>query len=417
MATIKPFKAYRAAPDKAHLVATRSVDNYPKEDLKHKLGSNPFSFLHIINPDFGDGKRSKPGTPERLKKIKQRFVEFINNETFIRDQKPCYYLYQQFKEGNVYTGIIGCSSVEDYNNGIIKIHEQTLTEREEKLKEYLEICDFNAEPVLFCYENIPAIDDVINLTMLKHPTYDYTTTDRVRHKLWVISRGKMVNLIRREFKKLDKVYIADGHHRSASSSKLAKSLAEKNPDHTGKENYNYYLGIFFPENQLRIFDFNRVVTDTHGLSTDEFLNKLRDHFKVTPHQQNIYKPDVPHKFSLYIEGKWYELAAKPSLVNSRDPVKKLDASILSDNILSPILGIKDLKTDKRISFVPGIKGMEELKRLVDIGKFKLAFGLFPVRMPELKNIADTNNIMPPKSTWVEPKMRSGLFVYSLGNED
>jgi uncharacterized protein (DUF1015 family) len=303
--------------------------------------------------------------------------------------------------------------VEDYNKGVIKIHEHTLTEREEKLKEYLEICDFNAEPVLFCYENIAAIDDIVNLTMLRHPLYDYTTTDRVRHKLWVISNKKSVDLIRGEFKNLNAVYIADGHHRSASSSKLAASLAERNPNHTGKENYNYYLGIFFPENQLRIFDFNRIVTDTNGLSTEEFLNRLRENFKVTTHNTNVYKPELPHKFSLYIDGNWYELTAKPSLVNTKDPVKKLDASILSEYILGPVLGIKDLKTDKRISFVPGIKGMQELKRMVDGGKFKLAFGLFPVSMPELKNIADTNNIMPPKTTWVEPKMRSGLIIYSL----
>lgn len=413
MADIKPFRAFRATPDKVHLVATRSVDNYPKEDLKHKLASNPFSFLHIINPDFSDGKRSKPGSPERLRKIKQRFVDFVKEEIFVKEQKPAYYLYQQFKDNNIYTGIIGCSSVHDYNNGVIKIHEHTLTEREEKLKEYLEVCDFNAEPVLFFYENRTAIDDLVNLTMLRDPEYDYTTTDRVRHKLWVISSKKAVDVLRSEFGKLNAVYIADGHHRSASSSKLAAALAAKNPQHSGNENYNYYLGVFFPENQLRIYDFNRVVTDTNGLTTEELLNKLREHFKVTPHNENMYKPQLPHKFSVYIDNSWYELTAKPSLAETMDPVKKLDASILSDYILGPILGIKDIKADKRISFVPGVKGMAELKRLVDIGKFKLAFGLYPVSMPELKNIADTNNIMPPKTTWVEPKMRSGLVIYSL----
>jgi uncharacterized protein (DUF1015 family) len=416
MADIRPFQAIRAATDKVHLVATRSVDNYPKEDLKHKLSSNPFSFLHIINPDYADGRKTRPGSTERLKKIKNRFLDFIKEEILIKDQKPGYYLYQQYKNGNIYTGIIGLSSVQDYNNGVIKIHEQTLTEREEKLKEYLEICDFNAEPVLFCYENLPAVDDIVNLTMLKHPAYDYTTTDRVRHKLWVLSHHKTVDALQKEFKKLKAVYIADGHHRSSSSSKLAKSLAAQNPDHTGKENYNYYLGIFFPENQLKIFDFNRIVADTNGLTTEEFISRLKENFKVTPHHTNIYKPELPHKFSLYIEGNWYELTAKPSLVNSNDPVKKLDAAILSNSILDPILGIKDLRTDRRISFVPGIKGMEELKRMVDIGKFKLAFGLYPVSMPELKNIADNNCIMPPKTTWIEPKMRSGLLIYSLGND-
>ena len=192
-------------------------------------------------------------------------------------------------------------------------------------------------------------------------------------------------------------------------------LFRSNPSHDGTENYNFYLGIFFPENQLRIYDFNRVVADTNGLSSKDLLSKLKENFKVTPHHQNEYRPELPHKFSMYLEGEWYELAAKPNLIDKKDPVKKLDASILSDFILSPVLGIKDLKTDKRISFVPGIKGMGELKRLVDIGKFKLAFGLYPVQMPELKNIADTNNIMPPKTTWVEPKMRNGLVVYKLSD--
>ena len=415
MADIRPFRAFRSTPDKIHLVATRAVDNYHKEDLRHKLSSNPFSFLHVINPDFSDGRRSKPGSMERLKKIKKRFTDFIKEEVFVQEEKPSYYLYQQFKDGNVYTGIIGCSSVADYNNGIIKIHEHTLTEREEKLKQYLEICDFNAEPVLFAYENLPVVDDIVNVTILRSPTYDFTTTDRVRHKLWVISNSKTVIALQKEFIKLNAVYIADGHHRSASSSKLAKSLAEKNPNHTGNENYNFYLGIFFPENQLKIFDFNRVVTDTNGLSAKDLIHRIRENFKLTPHHQNEYKPELPHKFSMYLDGCWYELAAKPSIIKSDDPVKKLDASILSDYILHPVLGITDLKTDKRISFVPGIKGMKELKRLVDIGKFKLAFGLFPVRMPELKNIADTGNIMPPKTTWVEPKMRSGLVIYSLQN--
>ncbi|MFN5183165.1 MAG: DUF1015 domain-containing protein [Bacteroidota bacterium] len=413
MADIRPFRAYRATPDKVHLVATRAVDNYPKEDLRHKLASNPFSFLHVINPDFSDGKRTKPGSVERLKKIKRKLNDFIKEEIFVQEEKPAFYLYQQFKDGNVYTGIIGCSSVADYDNGIIKIHEHTLTDREEKLKQYLEICDFNAEPVLFAYENLPIVDDVVNVTMLRSPAYDFTTTDRVRHKLWVISKTKTVNVLVEEFKKLNAVYIADGHHRSASSSKLAKSLGENNPEHTGNENYNFYLGIFFPENQLKIFDFNRVVTDTNGLSEKELINKIRENFKVTPHLQNEYRPELPHKFSMYYNGCWYELAAKPSIIKSKDPVKKLDASILSDYVLEPILGIKDLKTDKRISFVPGIKGMKELKRLVDIGKFNLAFGLYPVRMPELKNIADTGSIMPPKTTWVEPKMRSGLVIYDL----
>jgi uncharacterized protein (DUF1015 family) len=413
MATIIPFKGIRPAADKAHMVVTRSADNYKKEVLKHKLETNPYSFLQIINPDFEDGKRTKPGSVERLKKIKARFLDFIKEETFIRDHKPCYYLYQQFKGGNIYTGIIGCSSVDDYEKGVIKKHEQTIKDREEKLKEYLEICDFNAEPVLFFYPDNATIEDIIHHYLVKHPAYDFTTTDRVRHKIWIIGDKKNVDTIRKAFEKMDAIYIADGHHRSASSASLANELKAKNKNHTGKENYNYYMGIFFSENQLKIFDFNRVVTDLNNYSTHDLLEKIKEKFRLLAHNENMYKPEHKHKFSMYLDGKWYELIAKPEICDGNDAVKKLDASILSDHILTPILGIDDLRTNKRIAFVPGVKGMEELKAQVDSGKYKIAFGLHPVSMTELKHIADTNGIMPPKTTWVEPKIRSGLVIYSL----
>ena len=414
MATIIPFKGIRPAADKAHMVVTRSADNYNKEVLKHKLETNPYSFLQIINPDFADGKRTKPGSTERLKKIKSRFTDFIKEEIFIQDHKPCYYLYQQFKNGHIYTGIMGCSSVDDYEKGIIKKHEQTLKDREEKLKDYLEICDFNAEPVLFFYPDDAVIESMINHYLVKHPAYDFSTTDRVRHKIWIIGDKKNVDTIRKTFEKMDAIYIADGHHRSASSASLAASKKVHNPKHTGKENYNFYMGIFFSENQLKIFDFNRVVTDLNNHSTHDLLEKIKEKFRLLPHNTNMYKPEHKYKFSMYVDGKWYELMAKPEICNNDDAVKKLDASILSDHILTPILGIDDLRTNKRIGFVPGVKGMEELKAQVDSGKYKIAFGLFPVSMTELKHIADTNGIMPPKTTWVEPKIRSGLVVYSLG---
>jgi len=414
MATIIPFKGIRPAADKVHMVVTRSADNYKKEILKHKLETNPFSFLHIINPDFTDGKRTKPGSIERLKKTKQRFLDFLKEEIFIRDHKPCYYLYQQVKAGNIYTGLIGCSSVEDYEKGIIKKHEQTLKDREEKLKDYLEVCDFNAEPVLFFYPDNAVIEDLVSYYLVKHPAYDFTTTDRVRHKLWIIGDKKNVDTIRKAFEKTSAVYIADGHHRSASSASLVRSKKEKNPNHTGKENYNYYMGIFFSENQLKVFDFNRVVTDLNGYKVPELLEKIKEKFRLLPHNQNVYRPEHKHKFSMYVDGKWYELKAKPEICGSDDAVKKLDASILSDHILGPILGIDDLRTNKRVAFVPGVRGLEELKAQVDSGKYKIAFGLFPVSMTELKHIADINGIMPPKTTWVEPKIRSGLVVYSLG---
>lgn len=415
MANILPFKGIRPVKDKVHLVASRSVDGYDASELHSKLASNPYSFLHVISPDFSEGKKTKPGSPERLKKVKAKYQKYIEEKILVSDQQPSYYVYQQFKDEFVYTGIIACTSIDDYINGKIKIHEQTITDREEKLMHYLEVCDFNAEPVLFSYENDSKIDEITANTVETEPEFDFTTTDKVRHKLWVISNPVTVSEIRERFNTISHVYIADGHHRSASSALLGKSRRKAMGNYSGKEAFNYYLGIFFPENQLKIFDFNRVVKDLNGLNTQSFIEKLQTNFTVTFKGQEIYRPSQKHNFSMYIEGNWYSLDPKKELVHNEEPVGSLDASILSEHILSPILNIHNLKTDKRIGFVSGIKGMKELKNQVDHWDFKVAFGLYPVEMEQLKHIADTNNIMPPKTTWVEPKMRSGLVIYSLSD--
>ncbi len=413
MATIIPFRGIRPAPDKVHLVASRAVDGYSAADLKEKLKSNPYTFLHVINPDFADDKHTKPGSPERLRKVKARYLQFHEEEIFVQDETPCYYIYRQQKGNSVYTGLIGCSSIHDYFSGVIKIHEQTLTEREEKLKEYLEICDFNAEPVLFSYPNDAVIDSLTAEISEGIPEYDFTTTDRVRHTLWKVSEQATVKKLASRFENIPAIYIADGHHRSASSALLGKSRKEQNPGHTGHEPYNFYLGVFFPETQLRIYDFNRVVRDLNALTEQAFLEKIGVPFEVEKKSSELYKPGRKHNFSMYLRGCWYSLSPKKGIVNDTEPVGSLDASLLTNHILSPVLDIHDLKTDKRIGFVSGIKGMEELKKQVDNGKAEVAFGLFPVAMEQLKRIADTNNIMPPKTTWVEPKMRSGLVIYSL----
>ncbi len=415
MAKIIPFKGIRPAKDKVHLVASRSLDGYKIGDLKDKLEGNPYTFLHIVHPDYNDSKKTKPGSAERLQKTKRKYLEFIHEGILEQDTQAAYYIYQQIKEGNTYTGIIGCSSIDDYLSGVIKIHEQTLTEREQKLKEYLEVCDFNAEPVLFSYPNDKVIDTITQRTIANDATFDFTTTDRVRHKLWVLNDTKQVKEIEKRFASIPAIYIADGHHRSASSSLLGKSRKEKNKKHTGNEAYNFYLGVFFPEDQLKIYDFNRVVKDLNGLSTADFLKKISEKFEVQEKGKEIYKASTLHNFSMYVDGKWYSLTAKKNTIDNNSPVGSLDASILTEQILSPILNIHDLKTDKRIAFVSGIRGMQELQAQVDSGKMKAAFGLFPVAMSQLKLIADTNNIMPPKSTWVEPKMRSGLVIYSLAD--
>ncbi len=415
MATIIPFKGIRPTRDKVQLVASRSVDSYGKTDLTEKLRGNPYTFLHVIHPDFKDGKRTKPGSPERLKKIRAQYEAFVAEEIFDRDETPCYYVYQQIKFENTYIGIIACTSIEDYSKGVIKIHEQTLTDRELKLKEYLDVCQFNAEPVLFCYPDHAEIDSIVNKTICEREEYDFTTTDKVRHKLWVISDPKEVSAIQKHFENVSAVYIADGHHRSASSALLGESKRSEFPNYSGNEPWNFYLGVFFPETQLKIFDFNRVVKDLNGLSESEFLKKLERAFTIVMHGPQLFRPECKHSFSMYLDGNWYELQLKKGIANDNVPVNSLDAYLLTEQIFSPILGIHDLKTDPRIGFVSGIKGAEELKNQVDNWKFKVAFGLFPVQMDELKRIADTNSIMPPKTTWVEPKMRSGLVIYSLND--
>jgi uncharacterized protein (DUF1015 family) len=413
MAKVIPFKAIRPENDKVHLVASRSVDGYNSAELREKLTGNPYSFLHVINPDFEDGIKTKPGSKERLSKVKNHFKKFVHEKIFLRDESPCYYLYRQIKEGNEFVGIIACTSIDDYINGVIKIHEQTLTTREEKLKDYLEVCEFNAEPVLFCYPNDEAIDTISLEISKTRADYDFTTTDKVRHTVWVIDSRKTVKQIAERFATIPNIYIADGHHRSASATLLGKLRRSSRKSYTGEEAFNYYLGVFFPETHLKIYDYNRVVKDLNNLSVNELINNLKTNFTITEIKEVDYKPTQKHEISMYVDNKWYSLKAKDTIYNAKDPIDSLDAAILTKYILSPILNIHDLKTDKRIGFIPGVRGSKELKKQVDEGKAAIAFGLYPVTMQHLKWIADTNNIMPPKSTWVEPKMRSGLVIYSI----
>jgi uncharacterized protein (DUF1015 family) len=413
MADVKPFKAILPTKDKIHLVASKSVDSYNSFELRYKIQTNPFSFLRIIKPEFNDTKKSKPNSPELLKKIKYNFSDFIEKGILESDKQEAFYIYQQIKEDHSYTGIIGLSSIDDYFNGEIKIHEQTITDREEKLMHYLEVCDFNAEPVLLCHPENDQINDAIAQVKKNQTYFDFTTTDKVRHKLWQLHNPDLMKQIINGFKEIGNIYIADGHHRSASSSLLGKYKRIQNPNYTGKEPFNYFLCAYFSESQLHIYDFNRVVSDLNNLYEIDFIQKIKEKFDIIEKGEEIYKPNQLHNMSMYLGGKWYSLTVKPAFINDADPVGVLDAALLSEHILSPILGIHDLKTDKRVVFVNGTKGMEELKNHVDGGKMKVAFGLYPVVMEQLKRIADNHCIMPPKSTYIEPKLRSGMLVYSL----
>jgi uncharacterized protein (DUF1015 family) len=409
MAIIKPFKGIRPSKDKVHLVASRSVDGYNAAQLHSKLSENPYTFLHVIKPDFSDSVKSKPNSQELLQKIKKKYLKFVQEGILTEDKEESFYIYQQVKEGHPFTGIIACASIWDYFGNVIKRHEQTLSDREEKLKNYLEVCDFNAEPVCFCYPDNKTMAQIIADLTTKEPTYDFSTTDKIEHKLWKVSDKKMADEIIAAFAKMPAIYIADGHHRTSSSALLGKTMKEKNKQHTGNEPYNFFMAAFFPESDLKIYEFNRIVKDLNFLDKDIFLRKLSTNFTIEEKGTTPYKPLRKREFSMYVEEHWYSLILKEEHNN------KLDAELLTELILSPLLGIHDLKTDKRIFFVSGTKGITELKKIIDSGKAMVGFGLYPVTIKDVIKVSDSNGIMPPKTTWVEPKLRSGLIVYSLSS--
>lgn len=416
MATIKPFKATRPKLNKVHLVASRSVDNYNQAELRMKLTENPYTFLHVIKPDFQKNGSLKSSSSGILQRIKAKYHSFLNDNIFQKEEKPAYYIYRQTSDEGTHTGILALASINDYQNGVIKIHEQTLTQKEEKLAEYLETCEFNAEPVCMLYETDKKIDEIVEEVLKSKAVYDFTTTDKKNHELWVVDDEVLVSKIEERFQNVNFTYIADGHHRSASSTLLGLKKRDAVGNYSGKEGFNYFLAIYFPEHELKIYDFNRLVRDLNGIAKEDFFHALEDSFTVQLKGKTIFSPTQKHEFSLYIDGDWYQLNLKKHILDSAKTVTdKLDASILTREILHPILGIADLKTDERITFLNGLKGMKGLQQQVDSGKFSIAFGLFPVNMEELKAVADANEIMPPKTTWVEPKLRSGLTIFDLND--
>jgi uncharacterized protein (DUF1015 family) len=416
MAVIKPFKGIRPAPDKVHLVASRPVDSYNSKELNAKLAENPYTFLHIIKPEFGKENNKPQGSEEHLLKVKKKFTEFSRQNILIKDELEGFYIYRQIKEetGKSYTGIIGCAAIDDYINNVIKKHEQTLTRKEQVLKDYLKVCNFNAEPVCLTYPSDEVIDELLfQIVSSLSPVYDFTTTDKKRHQLWYVSDLEHVETIFERFEKIASLYIADGHHRSASSVLLGLEQRNQNNNWTGDEPWNYFMAIYFPEHQLDIFDYNRAVKDLNGLSVEEFLTKISENFIVEKKGKISFQPETLHNFSLYLEGEWYSLSLKNKGKVQDTYSSQLDTAILSDIILAPVLDITDLKTDKRVAFIDGMKGPEGLKKIVDSGKMKAAFGLYPVTFEQLKKVSDLGETMPPKSTWIEPKLRSGLVMYNL----
>lgn len=412
MAKIIPFKAIRPTRDKAYLVSSMPAYIYPKHLLEAKLESNPYTFLHVINPEFRADNKTQPNSMERFEKVREKFDEFNAAGIFMQDEKESFYIYRQITPTNTYVGLISGISVDDYLNGNIKIHEHTLTQREETFKLYLDVCQFNAEPVLLTYKDNPIVDVVINKYLATRSEYEFCTTHHIKQDLWLVNDESDINTLVEAFKNINAIYIADGHHRSASSVLYAQSKRAENSNYNPDAPFNFFLSYLIPESKLNIIEYNRTVSSLNEHTPESFLAEVAKLFDVVEKDAD-YSPTKRHNFSMYLAGKWYSITAKKGTYEEDDIVGNLDARILTTNILKPILGITDLKTDNRIEFMEGTKGAKGLKDKVDSEEAIVAFGLYPVAIEQLKAVADANNIMPPKSTWIEPKMRSGLTIYSL----
>ncbi|MCR9154474.1 MAG: DUF1015 domain-containing protein [Bacteroidetes bacterium] len=407
MITIKPFKAIRPPRDKAYLVATRSYLSYNEEELDDKLRNNPYSFMHVINPKEG---RKMPFGKEKYQIVRDGFKLWLEEGIFIQDSEPSYYLYSQVKDGNEYIGIIAGVSVNDYQEGRIKKHENTLSAREEMFTDYLEETGFNAEPVLLIYHDEFSLNQLFARYIETRAEYEFTSTDKVYHQLWPISEAKDLKLITDVFAQQEQLYIADGHHRSASSAKLKDRMAQ-----AGQESgaHNYFMAFLIGEEQMKIYDFNRLVINNTGKKKEAIFKELERCFHIEPKHEETFHPQKIHEMGMYFEKEWYKLSPKMGSFDPGDAVGHLDAEILSRNILGPIFNILDLKSDNRVDFVPGTNGLEYLEQAVDQGKYQLAFSLFPVSIEQIKQVSDAGKSMPPKSTYIEPKLRSGLTIYPI----
>lgn len=413
MAKVKPFKGVRPPKEMVEEVASRPYDVLNSEEARKEAEGNPKSLYHIIKPEID----FEPGTDEHDPKVYDKAVEnfrmFQEKGWLVEDPNEHYYIYAQTMNGRTQYGFVVAAWVDDYMEGRIKKHELTRRDKEEDRMKHVRINNANVEPVFFAFPDNDTLEQIIRDVTAGTPEYDFVAPDGFGHTLWVISDPEMIDVITKEFEKIPNLYIADGHHRSAAAALVGAEKAKNNPDHKGDEEYNYFMAVAFPASHLNIIDYNRVVRDLNGLTPEEFLDKIRVNFDVEDKGTEIYTPNALHNFALYLDGKWYSLTAKPGTYDDKDPIGVLDVTVSSDLILRDILGITDLRSDKRIDFVGGIRGLGELKKRVDSGEMKMALALYPVTMDQLINIADTGNIMPPKTTWFEPKLRSGLVIHKL----
>lgn len=412
MAIIKPFAAVRPSPDLAMYVASLPYDVMNTEEARKMADGNKHSFLHVSRAEVDLPEGTDEHSAEVYEKARDNFYKMMNDGVLFQDAYPFLYIYEQIMGGRRQTGLVACSNVEDYFNDVIKKHELTRPEKEEDRIQHMETLQAHVGPIFLTYPKNISVDEIIDeVTEKEEPVYNFLANDGVKHAVWIINdEAKTEQLVSIFNKKIPFTYIADGHHRTASAAKVGQKMRQQNPNHTGNEEYNFFPSVLFPDDQLEIMDYNRVVKDLNGLTNDEFLIMLKANFDIEDTTIEKAKPFKPHQFGMYLTGKWYRLEAKDNIIKT-DPIGVLDITILQENILSPLLGIKDPRTDKRIDFVGGIRGLEELQRRVDSGEMKVAFALFPVSLKQLMDIADSGSIMPPKSTWFEPKLRDGLFSH------
>ena len=415
MVLITPFKGYRVKKEFAQKVASRPYDVITSEEAREEARENPYSFLHVIKPEIDLSPETDVHSNEVYEKGRENLEKLIEDGILTQDPCSCFYIYAQEFQNRTQYGIVGCAHINDYINKKIKEHELTRPDKELDRINIIKHHNFHAEPVFFAYNDIEEINSVVADITQNKAEYDFIADDGIKHYFWVVSDKKIIERIEEIFRNdVPCTYVADGHHRTAAAVKIALERKQNNPEHTGQEDYNYFMAVHFPVSQLKIMDYNRVIKDLNGNSTSEFIGKLKNSFYITDKGKDEYRPAHLHEFSMYIDGRWYAMTSKEGTYDDNDPIGCLDVTILSRQVLAPLLNITDLRNSKRIDFVGGLRGLGELKKRVDSGEMRIAFALYPVTMQQLTNIADTGNIMPPKTTWFEPKLRSGLVLHHMG---
>jgi len=414
MAIIHPFRGFRPGKDKVREVASRPYDVLDSSEAREEVQGNPWSFLHVVKPEVDLPENVDLHSDKVYDKGKENLDRLIAEGFFVQDDRDLLYVYAQTMAGKTQFGIVGCASVDDYLNEVIKKHELTRPDKEEDRMNHIRVTHFNAEPVFFAFPDNNELDKIVKKVVAGEAEYDFSTEDGVGHHFWLINDKTDIQRIITIFdKEIKYTYVADGHHRTAAAALVGQERREQNPDHRGGEEYNFFLAVHFPASQLTIIDYNRVVKDLNGHSPADFIKELGNGFIVEDRGSNVFKPEKLHQFGMYLEGRWYSLTARPGTYKDDDPIGCLDVTLLSEQVLKPLLDITDLRKSRRIDFVGGIRGLEELKNRVDSGEMTVAFALYPVTMKQLMNIADNGMIMPPKTTWFEPKLRSGLVIHSL----